>query len=65
MARMSRNTVEPVVLVLVGLALNHQLVTKVLSDPANYEVVRARTRDVEQLDLALNDLAGVLAPHAA
>jgi UDP-3-O-[3-hydroxymyristoyl] N-acetylglucosamine deacetylase len=48
-----------------GHALNHKLVMKVLSDPENYEVVRARARDVEQLDLALNDLAGVLAPHAA
>ena len=48
-----------------GHALNHKLVMKVLSDPANFEVVRAHTRDVEQLDLALNDLAGVLAPHAA
>jgi len=48
-----------------GHALNHKLVMKVLSDPANYEVVRARARDVEQLDLALNDLAGILAPHAA
>jgi UDP-3-O-[3-hydroxymyristoyl] N-acetylglucosamine deacetylase len=48
-----------------GHALNHKLVMKVLSDPANYEVVRARAKDVEQLDLALTDLAGVLAPHAA
>ena len=48
-----------------GHALNHQLVMKVLSDPANFEIVRARARDVEQLDLALTDLAGVLAPHPA
>ncbi len=48
-----------------GHALNHKLVMKVLSDPLNYEVVRARARDVEQLDLVFNDLAAVLAPHAA
>lgn len=48
-----------------GHALNHKLVMKVLSDPANFEVVRARAKDVEQLDLALSDLAGVLAPNAA
>lgn len=48
-----------------GHALNHRLVMKVLSDPSNYEVVQARARDVEQLDLELHDLAGVLAPHTA
>ena len=48
-----------------GHALNHRLVMKVLSDPANYDVVQARARDVEQLDLQLGDLAGVLAPHGA
>lgn len=48
-----------------GHALNHKLVTAVLSDKANYEIVRARLPDVEQLDLSFNDLAGVLAPHAA
>ncbi len=65
MALMGRPVLGHLTVFKSGHALNHQLVTKVLSDPANYEVVRARTRDVEQLDLALNDLAGVLAPHAA
>jgi len=48
-----------------GHALNHALVKKVLSDPSNYELVRARARDVAELDLAMNDLKGMLAPTAA
>ena len=48
-----------------GHQLNHKLVTRVLSDSANYEVVRARQRDVERLDLSLADLQDVLAPTAA
>ena len=35
-----------------GHALNHKLVQKVLADAANYEIVRARSRDVERLDAA-------------
>lgn len=48
-----------------GHALNHRLVSKVLSDPANFEVVRARGRDLSNARLEVNDLSGVLAPHAA
>ncbi len=48
-----------------GHALNQRLVAKVLSDPANYEVVRARLRDVSMAELEFADLAGVLAPSAA
>jgi UDP-3-O-[3-hydroxymyristoyl] N-acetylglucosamine deacetylase len=48
-----------------GHALNQRLVAKVLSDPLNYEVVRARGRELSNAELEVNDLAGVLAPHAA
>jgi UDP-3-O-[3-hydroxymyristoyl] N-acetylglucosamine deacetylase len=48
-----------------GHALNHKLVSKVLADPANFEVVKARSRDVKRAELELADLAGVLAPFAA
>jgi UDP-3-O-[3-hydroxymyristoyl] N-acetylglucosamine deacetylase len=48
-----------------GHALNHKLVTQVLSDPANYEVVRAHLPDVKLHHLELSDLEGVLAPTAA
>jgi UDP-3-O-[3-hydroxymyristoyl] N-acetylglucosamine deacetylase len=48
-----------------GHALNHKLVTRVLSDPANYVVVRARRRDVERADLRLPDLAGSFEPLVA
>lgn len=48
-----------------GHALNHKLVTRVLSDPANFAVVRARRRDVERMDLRLLDLAGTLEPLVA
>ena len=48
-----------------GHALNQRLVAKVLADPNNYEVVRARLRDVTLAELELSDLAGVLAPSAA
>ena len=45
-----------------GHALNHALVQKVLSDPANYEIVSARRRDLE---LRLPDLAAGLEPLVA
>ena len=48
-----------------GHALNHKLVTQVLSDPLNYEVVRARLPEVRLHQLELSDLEGVLAPTAA
>lgn len=48
-----------------GHALNHKLVTRVLADPANYEVVRARQRDLARMDLLLSDLEAVLAPSMA
>jgi UDP-3-O-[3-hydroxymyristoyl] N-acetylglucosamine deacetylase len=48
-----------------GHALNHRLVQKVLSDPSNYVIVRARKREVERLDLRLPDLTGALEPVAA
>jgi UDP-3-O-[3-hydroxymyristoyl] N-acetylglucosamine deacetylase len=48
-----------------GHALNQKLVAKVLSDPSNFEVVRARSRDVVSHELELDDLAPVLAPSAA
>ena len=48
-----------------GHALNQRLVAKVLADPQNYEVVRARSRDVSMAELEFADLAGVLAPSAA
>ena len=65
LALMARPVVGHLTVFKSGHALNHRLVMKVLSDPANYEVVRARARDVEELDLELGDLAGVLAPYAA
>lgn len=48
-----------------GHGLNQRLVAKVLSDPSNFEVVRARGRDLSNASLEVNDLAGILAPHAA
>ncbi len=48
-----------------GHALNQKLVAKVLSDAANYEVVRARMPDVRSHQLELADLEAVLAPNAA
>jgi UDP-3-O-[3-hydroxymyristoyl] N-acetylglucosamine deacetylase len=48
-----------------GHALNHKLVEKVLSDPSQFLVVRARKRDVERLDLRLPDLSAVLEPSLA
>jgi UDP-3-O-[3-hydroxymyristoyl] N-acetylglucosamine deacetylase len=48
-----------------GHALNQRLVAKVLSDPANYQLVRARMPDVARHELELADLAGVLAPSIA
>ncbi|MCP3057422.1 UDP-3-O-acyl-N-acetylglucosamine deacetylase [Myxococcus sp. K38C18041901] len=43
-----------------GHALNHKLVRKVLSDPSCYEIVPARRRDMEGLELGLPGLAGAL-----
>lgn len=48
-----------------GHALNQKLVAKVLSDPANFELVAARSRDVVSHELELDDLAPMLAPSAA
>lgn len=48
-----------------GHALNQKLVAKVLSDPANYEVVPARMRDMLSGELELDEVAPVLAPSAA
>ena len=48
-----------------GHALNHKLVTKVLSEKAHYAVVRARARDVAHYDLRLDELEESLAPTAA
>ncbi len=48
-----------------GHALNQRLVAKVLADPANYDIVRARSSDVSLAQLEFADLAGVLAPSAA
>lgn len=45
-----------------GHALNHKLVQTVLGDPSSFVEVRARKRDVERLQLLLNDLAGSLEP---
>lgn len=48
-----------------GHALNQKLVAKVLSDPANFEVVPARSSELVSHELELDDLAPVLAPSAA
>lgn len=48
-----------------GHALNQKLVKAVLADATQYEVVRARKRDVERLALRLPDLAGSLQPLVA
>jgi UDP-3-O-[3-hydroxymyristoyl] N-acetylglucosamine deacetylase len=48
-----------------GHALNHRLVQAVLADQSCHEIVRARKRDVEKLELRLPDLAGVLEPLLA
>ncbi|MCI0671743.1 MAG: UDP-3-O-acyl-N-acetylglucosamine deacetylase [Myxococcaceae bacterium] len=48
-----------------GHALNQKLVKAVLADSSQYEVVRARKRDVERLALQLPDLAGSLQPLVA
>lgn len=48
-----------------GHTLNHRLVQRVLSDPSNYALVRARTREIERLDLRLPDLAATLEPLVA
>lgn len=48
-----------------GHQLNHRLVTRVLSDSANYEVVRARAAEVAKVGVAMADLDDELAPTAA
>jgi UDP-3-O-[3-hydroxymyristoyl] N-acetylglucosamine deacetylase len=48
-----------------GHALNQKLVRAVLADATQYEVVRARKRDVERLSLRLPDLVGSLQPLVA
>jgi UDP-3-O-[3-hydroxymyristoyl] N-acetylglucosamine deacetylase len=48
-----------------GHALNQKLVAKVLSDSANFQVVRARGADVRSDELELADLEGIFAPTAA
>ncbi len=48
-----------------GHALNQKLVARVLADPANYQLVRARLPDVRQHALELADLEGFLSPSAA
>lgn len=48
-----------------GHAMNHRLVQKVLADESQYEVVRARAREVEKLELTLPDLAHSLEPIVA
>lgn len=47
-----------------GHALNHKLVVQVLSDPANYEVVRGRLPDARASEVERPELHGVLAPTA-
>lgn len=47
-----------------GHALNHKLVQKVLSDAANYVIVKAGRREVERYDLRLPDFGHVLEPAA-
>jgi UDP-3-O-[3-hydroxymyristoyl] N-acetylglucosamine deacetylase len=48
-----------------GHALNQKLVTQVLADPANYQVVVARSLDARSEELELLEAEGVLAPTAA
>jgi UDP-3-O-[3-hydroxymyristoyl] N-acetylglucosamine deacetylase len=48
-----------------GHALNHKLLQRLLSDPSAYSIVRARTRELERLNLRLPDLAGSLEPAVA
>jgi UDP-3-O-[3-hydroxymyristoyl] N-acetylglucosamine deacetylase len=48
-----------------GHALNQRLVAQVLSDPANYQLVRARPVDARSEELELFEQDGVLAPTAA
>jgi UDP-3-O-[3-hydroxymyristoyl] N-acetylglucosamine deacetylase len=48
-----------------GHALNHKLLQKLLADPSAYSIVRARTRELERLNLRLPDLAGSLEPAVA
>ncbi|MDQ3262344.1 MAG: UDP-3-O-acyl-N-acetylglucosamine deacetylase [Myxococcota bacterium] len=43
-----------------GHALNQKLVQAVLADPSQYEVVRARKREIERLSLRMVDLTGML-----
>lgn len=48
-----------------GHALNQKLVAKVLSDPQNYHLVRARSPEVRSHELEPADIAAVLAPSVA
>ena len=48
-----------------GHALHHKLVQRVLADPSQYEVVCARQKDMDPLELRLPDLAGNLEPLEA
>lgn len=48
-----------------GHALNQKLVAKVLADPENYQLVRARSPEVRSLELEPADIAAVLAPSVA
>jgi UDP-3-O-[3-hydroxymyristoyl] N-acetylglucosamine deacetylase len=64
MALLGRPVIGALVAHKTGHALNQKLVAKVLSDSANYQVVKAAMPDVQSHDLNLSDLAGVLAPSA-
>jgi UDP-3-O-[3-hydroxymyristoyl] N-acetylglucosamine deacetylase len=48
-----------------GHALNQKLVSRVLADKANYEIVRARTRDLASHQLELADVESALVTSAA
>jgi UDP-3-O-[3-hydroxymyristoyl] N-acetylglucosamine deacetylase len=48
-----------------GHTLNHRLVQRVLSDASHYALVRARTRELERLDLRLPELGSALEPLVA
>lgn len=48
-----------------GHALNQKLVARVLADPSNYQVVRARQIDARPHEVEASDLEGSLAPTAA
>jgi UDP-3-O-[3-hydroxymyristoyl] N-acetylglucosamine deacetylase len=48
-----------------GHALNHKLLQKLLADQTQFAIVRARTRELERLDLRVPDLGGSLEPLVA